>query len=566
MQTFTDAIRNALAAETQLELDLIRLEQPRNAELGDFAFPCFVLAKALKQAPPKIAAELAAKLEARLAGIETQATGPYLNFRIDRATLAESVLHEVWARGERYGSSEEGAGRSIVIDLSSPNIAKPMSVGHLRSTVIGAAIQRLHDFLGYTTIGINHIGDWGSQFGKLVAAVKRWGDTVDLEGAPIRSLLELYVRFHEQEKSDPSLAEEGRAAFRELESGEEGEVRALWRRLTELSMVEFDKIYQRLGVRFDEVRGESYYETHLEATIERIVASGVTEMSEGALVVDLSAIDENLPPCLLRKSDGTTLYATRDFAAAFHRWDLYHFTRSLYVVGGDQRLHFRQLKLVLERMGLEWEPRMEHIDFGMMRLPEGKMSTRNMRVVFLEDVLDAAVAKVKQVITADGRELADPDRIAEAVGVGAVIFNDLRRERIRDVEFDWDEVLSFQGETGPYVQYTHARLAAIARKAVGSEGAAAQADWGQLENAAGMILGLGRFGETVRKAATEAEPSVVATYLLGLCRELNSWLHENRVLGQEAPVTAARLAFVGAAKFVIGNGLRLLGLIALEEM
>ncbi|MFT4539981.1 MAG: arginyl-tRNA synthetase [Planctomycetota bacterium] len=566
MQTFTDAIRNALASEAGLDLDEIKLELPRNAEMGDFAFPCFVLAKKLKNAPPKIAAELEGKLNAKLDGIVAKATGPYLNFKIDRALLASTVLNEIMKHGERYGSSDEGAGKHIVIDLSSPNIAKPMSVGHLRSTVIGAAVQRVHDFLGYETTGINHIGDWGSQFGKLVVAVKRWGDTVDLENNAILALFDLYGRYHEEEEQDPSLDEDSRAAFRELESGVDGEVRALWHKLTDLSMVEFNKVYTRLGVTFDEIRGEAYYESHLDKTVDRIVESGITEISDGALVVDLSSFDKNIPPCLLRKSDGTTLYATRDFAAAFHRWELYEFTRCLYVVGGDQRLHFRQLKLVLERMGMAWEPSMEHIDFGMMRLPEGKMSTRKKRVVFLEDVLDAAVTKVKERLVDEDRQVSDPEHVAEAVGVGAVIFNDLRRERIRDVEFDWDEVLSFQGETGPYVQYTHARLAAIERKVAAAGGTAADPDWAPLENAAGMIVSMGRFQEIVRKAATEAEPSVIAAYLLGLCREVNSWLHENRVLGQEPGVTAGRLAFVGSAKSVIGNGLRLLGLIALEEM
>lgn len=560
MQLFLDQIRSAISAETGL--DEPKLERPRDAEMGDAAFPCFLLAKERKAAPPKIAQELASALNARLEGIEATATGPYLNFKIDRALLAESVLTEVATRGPEYGNSAEGNGKTIVIDLSSPNIAKPMSVGHLRSTVIGAAIQRIHNALGYKTVGINHIGDWGSQFGKLVAAVNRYGDTVDLEGEPIQSLLKLYVRYHDEEEDDPTLAEEAAAAFRELESGVDGPVRATWKKLTDLSLVEFDKIYSRLGVSFDLVRGEAYYESHLDKTIDRIVAAGVTEESEGALVVDLSEFGK-IPPCLLRKTDGTTLYATRDMAAVFHRWEEFEFERCLYVVGGDQRLHFRQLKHVLDRMGLEWEPRVEHIAFGMMRLPEGKMSTRKGRVVFLDDVLDAAAAEARRVIEEKNAELADKDATAEMVGVGAVVFNDLKRERVKDIDFKLEEVLSFEGDTGPYVQWTHARLASIERK-VGEIDAAP--DWSVLESAAPILAAMGRYGEVLRSAAANAEPSEVTSYVLGLARDVNSWVAKDRVLGQEPAVTAARLELVKGARQVIGNALGLLGVGAPMEM
>jgi arginyl-tRNA synthetase len=562
MHAFTDAIRAALAAETGIAADELRLESPRDPQLGDFAFPCFVLAKALEQAPPKIAVELAPRLNARLAGITASASGPYLNFQVERGALASTILGDILAQGARYGTTDAGRGKTIVIDLSSPNIAKPMSVGHLRSTVIGAAIQRLHNALGYTTVGINHIGDWGSQFGKLVAAVDRWGDTLDLESDPIKSLLALYVRYHDEEQGDPELRQAGRDAFQELESGVDGPVRATWRHLTELSMKEFDKIYARLGVTFDEVRGESFYEAHLDATIERVVAAGITEESEGALVVRLDEFGD-IPPCLLRKSDGTTLYATRDLAAAFHRWELYGFERCLYVVGGDQRLHFRQLKHVLERMGLAWEPRMEHIDFGMLRLPEGKMSTRKGQVVFLEDVLDRAVEEAAKINAEKNPDLADKELVNEQVGVGAVVFNDLKRERVKDIEFDWDEVLSFEGDTGPYVQYTHARLASIGRK-VGQE--RAEPDWSVLAESAQLVLTLGRLPQTIERAAADAEPSIVSQYLLGLCREVNSWIGANRVLDQAPPVTAARAAVVDAARTVIASGLGLLGVAAPDRM
>ena len=562
MQQFQDAVRDALIAETGIAPDAVRLETPRDASMGDIAFPCFVLAKELKTAPPKIASELESKLNKRLQGITARATGPFLNFTVEPSLLASTILGQIREQGNAYGGSDEGLGKTIVLDLSSPNIAKPMSVGHLRSTVIGAAIQRLHNALGYTTVGINHIGDWGSQFGKLVAAIDRWGDTVDLKTNPIKGLLALYVRYHEEEENDPELKQAGRDAFKELESGAEGHVRATWRHLTELSMAEFDKIYDRLGVKFDEVRGEAYYESHLDATVERIVDAGITEKSEGALIVRLDEFGEEIPPCLLRKTDGTTLYATRDLAAAFHRWELYGFERSLYVVGGDQRLHFRQLKHVLERMGMEWEARMEHIDFGMMRLPEGKMSTRKGRVVFLEDVLDEAAAKADKVIAEKNPGLEDRREVAEMVGVGAVIFNDLSRERVKDVEFVWKEVLSFEGDTGPYVQYTHARLASILRK-----GAAEQAerdsqpepDWSALGDASPILGKLGRYNAVLSRAARNAEPSEVAGYALGLCRDTNTWIATERVLGQAPAVTAARLAFVDGVRQVLANALGILG-------
>ncbi|HPF14804.1 MAG: arginine--tRNA ligase [Planctomycetes bacterium] len=565
MQEFIASIESAIIAATGLEPGSFSLESPRKAELGDFAFPCFLLAKRDKGNPAQIAGKLAEQLNASLEGIQATATGPYINFQIDRSDLARSLLGSIRSQGALYGNSEEGRGQTVVIDLSSPNIAKPMSVGHLRSTVIGAAIQRLHDALGYQTVGINHIGDWGSQFGKLVAAVDRWGGEVDLESDPIKALLELYVRYHNEEATDPSLQDAARAAFQELESGKEGHVRAVWRRLTELSMQEFQRTYERLHVHFDEIRGESFYEDHLGPIIERIVQSGVTEESEGALIVSLKEFGENVPPCLLRKSDGTTLYATRDLAAAFHRWELYHFARCLYVVGGDQRLHFQQLKYVLQRMGVEWEPKVEHIAFGMMRLPEGKMSTRKGQVVFLEDVLDRAVAEAAKIIAEKNPELANSAEVAEQVGVGAVIFNDLKRERVKDIEFVWSEVLSFEGDTGPYVQYTHARLLSILTKADAGAIDAAP-DWSALADSAGLLLTLGQFPGVIRKAATHAEPSEVTQYLLGLAREINSWIAANRVLGQAPGVMAARLQLADAARIVLHKGLALLGVSAPESM
>jgi len=567
MQQFTDAIRSALAAQSGLKSSAPKIETPRDPSLGDFAFPCFGLAKSMKQAPPKIAAELADKLGADLEGIEAVATGPYINFRVERALLARTIIGEVAAAGANYGHNTSGAGQTIVIDLSSPNIAKPMSVGHLRSTVIGAAIERILASQGYATVGINHIGDWGIQFGKLVAAIDRWGADSDLESDPIRALLSLYVRFHtEAEAGDTSLEEEAQQNFQELESGEEGPVRATWRRLTELSLAEFQKIYDRLGVNFSQVRGEAFYEPYLGPTIERIEATGITEMSQGAEIVDLSTLEKNMPPCLLRKTDGTTLYATRDLAAVFHRWEQFEFARCLYVVGSDQKLHFRQLRGVCQRMGLDWADRIEHIAFGMMRLPEGKMSSRKGRVVFLEDVLDRARDEAFKIIAEKNPDLKDARGVAEQVGVGAVVFNDLKRERIKDIEFVWSEVVSFEGDTGPYVQYTHARLTSIERKAAEAGEGGAEPDWAALADADQVLLTLGRYPDVLRSAGTHAEPSELATWVLGLCRELNNWYAGHRVLGQAPELSAARLQLVKASRSTIHSALGLLGLAAPDQM
>ena len=566
MYQFTDPIRAALSRHGGIPAEEVRLETPRDPKMGDFAFPCFPLAKKLKKAPPQIAGELCASINAELEGIEAVATGPYLNFKVDRGLLARTIVGEVLERGAEYGRSKEGEGKTVVLDLSSPNIAKPMSIANLRSTVIGAAIQRILDAQGYRTVGINHIGDWGIQFGKLVVALDRWGDTVDLEGDPIRSLLKVYVRYHEEEEKDPTLAEEAAAKFQELESGKEGPVREMWKHLTELSLAEFQRIYDRLKVEFQQVRGEAYYEPYLDATIERIEAAGVTEMSEGAEVVDLSGYEKNMPPCILRKTDGTTLYATRDLAAVFHRWEQFEFERALYVVGGEQKLHFRQLKGVLSRMGLEWEPRVEHIYFGMMRLPEGRMGARKGRVVFLEDVLDAARDAARKIIEEKNPDLPDPDRIAEEVGVGAVVFNDLKRERIKDIEFVLEDAVSFEGDTGAYVQFTHARLASIERKAAAAGEGGADPDWNALAEADQVLLALGRYPEVIRSAGAHAEPSEVITWLLALCRDISNWYTHYRVLGQEPGVTTARLALVRASRLTIGSALGLIGVAAPEEM
>jgi arginyl-tRNA synthetase len=570
MQAFLDPIRRELARAGGLDPADVRLEAPRDPALGDVSFPCFALAKAARRPPAALAAELAPTLAAALAGVEVRATGPYLNFRLERAGLAREVLGAVLAAGERWGGSDAGAGQTVVIDFSSPNIAKPMHVGHLRSTILGASLVRILACLGYRTVGINHVGDWGSQFGGLVVALRRWRAEVDLERDPVRGLLELYQRSKQAVDADPGFAEEARAAWRELESGREGEVRATWRWVTQVSLAAFQRTYERLGIRHDLVRGESFYEPFLDATVERCRTAGIAEVSQGALVVHLGPVDPGLAeiPCLLRQQDGTTLYATRDLAALFHRWEEFRFARCLYVVGGEQKLHFRQLKAVLKRLQVEWEPRVEHVDFGLLLGKDKKKlaSRKQGEVLVLDDLLDEVVEEALRVVREKNPGMPAAEFVAEQVGVGAVVFNDQKRERIRDVLFDREEMLSFEGETGPYVQYTHARLASILRKAAEAGEGGAEPDWARLDDAAQVVLRLARFPEAVQAAARRAEPSEVAGALLALGREVNAWYVQHRVLGQEPGVTAARLALVRASKTVIGNGLRLLGCTAPEVM
>lgn len=570
MNTFSQSIRAAIARHTGLPADQVKVELPRDTALGDLSFPCFVVAKAAKKAPPAVATELADKLNADLKGITAVAAGPYVNFRIERAELARVVIGEIEAQGALYGGSNAGAAKTIVIDFSSPNIAKPMHVGHIRSTIIGQALHRIFTLLGYRAVGINHIGDWGAQFGGLVVAIRRWKETVDLEADPVRGLLDLYQRSKQAIETDAEFAREAKEAYQELESGREGEVRALWRWITEVSLRGFDKTYRRLGIHHDLVRGEAFYEPLLEPTVERTQKAGVTEVSEGALVVRLESIDKGLleTPCLLRQTNGTTLYATRDLAAMFQRYEEFAFERCLYVVGAEQKLHFRQLKAVLQRMHVPWEPRIEHIYFGLLLGPgRVKLASRNKgEVLILDDLIDDVVDEARRVVLEKNPEHPDPDAIAEQVGIGAIIFNDLKRERIRDVVFDKQDILSFEGETGPYVQYTHARLASILRKARAAGEGDAAPDYKALEEAGPLLVTLGRFPEVVRSAADHAEPSEVATYLLGLGRDINAWYVHSRVLGQAPEVTAARLALVRASKAVIANGLRLLGPAAPDEM
>ena len=565
MRAFNEAIANMLADYVPLAAQQIEalLATPPSPEMGDVAFPCFPLAKTLRKAPNAIAQELAAAVPATGVVAEVRPAGPYLNFFIDRAALIEATLRAVEEQGKDFGRSVLGDGQTVVIDFSSPNIAKHLSVGHLRSTVIGNSIYKVYAFLGYSVVGVNHLGDWGTQFGQLFVAFKRWGSEERLEAEPIKELNDIYVRFHSEAERDPSLMDEARAWFKKLEDGDP-EAQALWEHFKTVSLVEFHKAYDRLGVHFDSYSGEAFFNDKMQATIERIEAKDIARLSDGALVVD---VGKSIPPCLIRKQDGSTLYATRDICAAEYRREAYHCDHIFYVVGSPQKLHFQQVFEVLKRMGYEWSARCVHVDFGQILFGEGKkMSSRKGNVILLKDVLDEAVERAAKTIEDKNPGLENKQEVAEAVGIGAVIFADLSSRRIKDVSFSWDEILNFEGETGPYVQYTHVRACSVIEKY--GKPVRSDADLAPLTEPEEFELAklIGTFADAVVRAGRDHEPSVVARYLLDLCGLFNSYYHKHQVLGNSDELTDARVVLVDAVRQVLANGMELLGLRAPRKM
>ena len=564
MKPFREEAVRALRAATGLaaaDIDLVLMRPPK-PEMGDFAFPCFALAKERKQPPPKIAAEVAAAAAGSLDLLEeARPVGPYVNFFVRRDRFAESILRAAIVAGEDVGRSLEGSGRVIAIDFSSPNIAKPFHVGHLRSTIIGSALYRLHETLGYRCVGINHLGDWGTQFGKQIVALKTWGKPEDIDDLP--ALNRLYVEYHRAEKDRPELADEAREWFRKQEAGD-AEALALWQRIRDTSLECFQRIYDRLGVRFDHYTGESFFNDKMGAMVERAEKKGLTSISDGALVIDLAAkgIDT---PALLRKADGATLYLTRDLAAVFHRKQSYGFSKLLYVVGTAQALHFRQLFTVIDLLGESWSQDCVHVNFGLVK----GMSTREGNVVYLEELLDEAKRRTLEHMRAnvDKRsELDDEDAVAEAVGIAAIFFADLSKQRIKDYEFAWDRAISFEGDTGPYLLNAYARIAGIVRKC-GVE-LDPQADLSPLveREAHNLISLVARYGETLSDAARLYEPSVLSTFLLDLAHALHASYVPLRVKDEEERVAKARLLLFAVVKNVLASGLRILGIRPLERM
>lgn len=554
------------------EADVLRLlETPKDPKMGDIAFPTFQLAKTLRKAPPVIAAELAEKIapvlkEAGYPIAEIQVVGAYINLYLDQHSVARDVIATVLSQGDAYGDQNIGEGGKVTIDLSSPNIAKPFSMGHLRSTVIGNAIANILDKLGYQSVRINHLGDWGTQFGKLIVAYKKWGSEEAVRENPIPELLRLYVRFHDEAKEDPSLEDQGRAWFKKLEDGDE-EAQQLWQWFRDESLKEFNKTYELMNIRFDSLHGEAFYNDKMDRPIRELQEKGLLVEDEGAQVVDLS--DHDMPPCLIRKSDGATLYATRDLAAALYRQDNYNFVKALYVVGGEQRLHFRQVYAVLEKMGYEWAKEMHHIPFGMMLKDGKKMSTRKGKVILLDEVLKQAIEDVQKVIAEKNPGLANAEEVAKQVGVGAVIFHDLKNYRLNDINFSLEDMLNFDGETGPYVQYTHARANSLLRRG-GYENTNGEIviPEGALEGpeAWAVVTLLQNFPNVIKRAGEDFDPSVVGKYVIDLAQSFNRFYAHVRVLAEEEAIKNARLHLVAATANVLREALRLLGLDAPKEM
>lgn len=565
MQIFKEQIAAKLAPliEWQTQRVVAALELPPDPKLGDLAFPCFQLAPELRKAPPKIAAELAERLELPAAVASVQVVGGYLNFFLSQHALAEQILDAVLSAGDAFGNSQKGAERTIVIDFSSPNIAKPFGVGHMPTTVLGNSISRLYRALGYNVVRINHLGDWGTQFGAMIVAYLKWGESDPLTEDAIGKLYRLYVKFHQEEEKEPSLRDEARAWFNRLEAGD-AEAKQLWQLFYDVSLENFKRTYRRLGIDFDHYTGESFYIDKIGAAMDRIKAAGVTEISDGALVVPLG---DDLPPCLLQKSDGATLYATRDLAALFYREAKFKPERIIYVVALDQSLHFQQLKLVLEKMELPLAEAVVHVAFGLVKLPEGKMSTRRGQMVLLDDVLHEATSRVQTIIAEKNPELANREQVAEQVGIGAVVFHNLKNSRMRDIIFDWNEVLNFDGETGPYLQYTHARCMSLLRKSGQQQFDLPHDLTGLADEAAQQVLKrLSLFPEAIARAAESYEPSTMSRYLLDLAQDFNRFYNACRIIGEAEAVQASRLALVKAVATVLRRGLFLLGISAPEQM
>ena len=548
--------------ETGVAADAIvsALELPPDPSMGDYAYPCFRLAKVLHKAPPMISDALAGAVEGFPGRVES--VKGYLNFYIDRALYAGEVVGEVLAAGARYGAGEEGAGKTVCLDYSAINIAKRFHIGHLPSTIIGNALRNIYDFLGYRTVSINHLGDWGTQFGKMIAAYKLWGDRETVEKGGVDEMVKLYVRFNAEAKEDPALNDQGRAWFKAIEDGDP-EALAIFNWFKRVTLEDAARVYDMLGIRFDSYAGESFYIDKMEPVIVELREKGLLKEDQGAQIVDLEAW--GMPPAIILRSDGATLYATRDIAAAKYRHDTYDFSKCLYVVAYQQDLHFRQIFKVMELLGWDWAKGCEHVNFGMVSYEGQTLSTREGHIVYLEDLLNQAVAKALDIIREKSPDLENKEEIARKVGVGAVVYFGLYNNRIKDVDFWWDRALNFDGETGPYCQYTYARASSVLRKA---GDVPAEPDYAALADAEAqdVVRLLEQFPALVREAASRNEPSLVTRYTAELSKAYNKFYYERRILDDDMGARAARIALTRAARQTLGTALGLIGIEATERM
>lgn len=566
MQDFKIEVAKSLKEKIEdLSLEEIvgLIEIPPNSDMGDYAFPCFRLAKVFRKAPNMIAADLAESIEAKDAISKVEPAGGYVNFFVNKSQLAKNVINDVLTQGKKYGHSELGKDKTVVIDFSSPNIAKPFHIGHIRTTVIGNALYKIYDSQGYNTVRVNHLGDYGTQFGKLIVAFKKWGNKEAVESNPIPELLKLYIQFHDEAEKHPEMEDEARAWFTKLENDDK-EAKDLWQWFRDESLKEFSRVYDLLDIEFDSYAGESFYSDKMDRVIDIIKDKGLLEESEGTNIVNLE--EYNMTPALITKKDGSTLYMTRDLAAALYRKENYDFEKCIYVVGSQQSLHFQQLFKVLELIGFEWAKDMVHVPFGMVALEEGTMSTRKGRVVFLESVLRQAIEKTKETMLAKNPNAENVDEIAKQVGVGAVVFQELSNSRIKDYTFSWERTLSFEGETGPYVQYTHARCCSVLRKA--NMDVTADVDYSVLSDAdsSEVLKLIASFNDSILAAMRKNEPHIVTRFVLDLAQAFNKFYHDNPILVDDIEVKKARVALVAATKQTIENALSILGMGAPERM
>lgn len=575
---FRCAVAEKVSEITGLELEQVNrlLEIPPQEDMGDFAFPCFMLAKTMHKAPNMIASELSGSKKLSASWLsKVEAKGPYLNFFVDRGAFSKEIVSDILSKGTEYGKSDEGAGKTVIVEFSSPNIAKPFHVGHAFTTILGHSLSRIYEKLGYNVVRMNHLGDYGTQFGKLITAYRLWGDEEALEKDPITELLRIYVKFHEEEKNDPKLTTSARENFKRLEDGCEEEV-ALWQKFRDMSLIVFEQLYKRMGVTFDNYNGESYYAKMADQVVSMLKEKNLLVESDGAQVVDLEEF--GVPPCIILKSDGTTIYGTRDIAAILYRDENYHFDKNIYVVGIPQALHFKQVFSTLKKAGYECADKCEHVGFGLVKFQNMKFSTRDGNIVLLEELLDESVAKTYELIKANAEarnsDLSDEELrdIAEKVGLGAVIYTYVKAGRERDIVFSWDTMLDFEGDTAPYLIYTYARTRSILRKA---------ADQGFLPEKAGSDLlakldgdeefacvkALGDLPEAIRKAASSNEPFMVSRAVSGIARAFNRFYNNCSILGgDDNEKKTARLALCEAVCDAIEAGTYLLGISVVEQM
>ena len=545
------------------------LEYPPDTTMGDLAFPCFKLSKTLRRSPVQIAQTIAEGLCGGAIG-SAEAVNGYLNIKINNEYLAEVILPEILEKKENYGAPDMGKGKTVVLDYSSPNVAKPFHIGHLGTTVIGHALKRLHEFAGYKCVGINYLGDWGTQFGKLIVAYKLWGDKAQIEEGGIDKLVELYVRINNTIKGDEEqgiparndLADEARAEFHKMEMGDEENI-ALWKWFVEISLAEYEKTYKQLGIEFDSYKGESFYTDKMPAQVEKIREMGLMKIDDGASIVDLE--EYGMPPCLILKRDGSTLYPTRDIAAAVYRKNEYNFDKAIYVTSNQQILHFKQWFKVVELMGYEWHDQLVHIPYGTVSLNGAKLATRTGNVVLLKDLFALAIEKVKGIMAEKNPDLANNEEVAEAVGVGAIVFYYLTNNRIKDINFNLEDALSFDGNTGPYVQYTYARTCSVLEKAkdiaLGDEIVIT------CDEEAALIKTMAQYEERVLTAIRDYEPSVITRFILDVAVAFNKFYHECRIVNEaDEKVRQSRIRLTEAANYVLGSAFSLICLKKTEKV